>query len=142
MARGETMRRRTATVALTVGLLGLAGAAPVAAWSWGDHTTSAAPTSVTTGSIGTMTDATGTSLTAAQVNAAAQEFLTRLLADIQLLLQQLQAAAATPAAPTTTVTQATAVKAADVDADADAATDPDHHCDRDGTTQASGFRTS
>src|SRR4051812_1927096 len=140
------MKRRIATASMAVGLLGLAGAAPVAAWTSGDQS-AAAPTSATsTWSVDSMTTAAGTPLTNAEMNAAVQEFLTKLMADIQQLLAQLQAAApasapaVAPVAVNTMKTE-TSAPATDPDGDNDAAADADgdHHCDRtsaDSTSKA------
>src|SRR6185369_14752181 len=84
-------------------------AAPVAAWTSGEQTTTAAPTSTTTQSVESMTDAAGATLTSAEINAAVQEFLTKLMADIQQLLAQLQAVAPTATStPAVTDTSSTA----------------------------------
>src|SRR3954454_2567256 len=132
------MKRRIATASMAVGLLGLAGAAPVAAWTSGDQSTAAPTTTASTWSVDSMTTAAGTPLTSAEMNAAVQEFLTKLMADIQQLLAQLQALApasapaATPLAFTTTPkTENTSTSATDPDGDDDAiaATDADHDCD-------------
>jgi hypothetical protein len=137
------MKRRIATASMAVGLLGLVGAAPVAAWTSGDQSTAAPISATSTWSVDSMTTAAGTPLTNAEMNAAVQEFLTKLMADIQQLLSQLQAAApasapaVAPVAVSTTKAQ-TSATATDPDGDNDTAdVDGDHDCDRISADSAS-----